>query len=130
MDLNKLNARKREPQNATPESVVQLVEQSLEDAKAINVKVIDVRGKTAITDYMVVASGSSTRHVKTLAEQVSMNAKRDGLEVLGMEGQSEAEWVLVDLADVIVHVMLPKTRDFYNIENLWSVDGESTGEEE
>ena len=86
---------------------------------------IDVRGKTSVTDYMVVASGNSTRHVKTLAESVVMASKKSGIEVLGVEGESESEWILVDLADVLVHLMLPRARTFYNLESLWTLDGEA-----
>ena len=104
------------------DSVVALVQEALEDAKAREITIIDVRGKTSITDFMVVASGTSTRHVKTLAESVVSKGKQSGLEILGVEGQSGAEWVLVDMAVVLVHLMLPRTRVFYNLESLWSVD--------
>ena len=105
-----------------PEQVAQMVHNALDDAKATNIETIDVRGKTTITDFMVVASGSSTRHVKTLAESVVMSSKRAGVEVLGVEGEGEAEWILVDLADVLVHLMLPRTRDFYSLEALWTIE--------
>lgn len=95
---------------------------ALDDAKAEDVIVLDVGEKTTITDYMVIASGTSTRHVKTLADAVVMKGKSSGADVLGVEGEKDAEWVLVDLADVLVHVMLPRTRAFYALEKLWSVD--------
>ncbi|MDJ0653269.1 MAG: ribosome silencing factor [Xanthomonadales bacterium] len=111
-----------------PEQVAKMVQDALDDAKAISIETIDVRGKTTITDFMVVASGNSTRHVKTLAESVVLNSKRAGVEVLGVEGESEAEWILVDLADVLVHLMLPRTRDFYSLESLWKIeDKRATG---
>jgi ribosome-associated protein len=123
LKLTKMPTGNGSTEYSTPESVVALVQAALEDAKAREIEVIDVRGKTSITDYMVVVSGNSTRHVKTLAESVVARGKQAGLEILGVEGQSDAEWVLVDLAVVLVHVMLPRTRAFYDLEGLWSVDG-------
>lgn len=102
-----------------------LVIDALEDLKGQKVCVIDVRGKTAITDYMIIASGTSDRHVRSLADHVIEKAKQAGMQPLGVEGERGCEWVLVDLCDVVVHVMLPRIRDFYNLEGLWSVDGES-----
>ena len=110
-------------EHSTPDCVVALVQEALEDAKAREIEIIDVRGKTSITDFMVVASGNSTRHVKTLAESVVTKGKQAGLEILGVEGEGDAEWVLVDMAVVLIHVMLPRTRAFYNLESLWSVEG-------
>ena len=105
-----------------PDSLVELVQSALEDAKAVDVTAIDVRDKTTITDYMIVASGNSTRHVKTLSDAVVERSKENGAAVLGVEGQGDAEWMLVDLADVLVHLMLPRTRAFYALEKLWSVE--------
>ncbi len=101
-----------------------LVKTALEDLKAKDVREIDVRGKTSVTDLVVVASGTSTRHVKSIADEVVRSAKKAGLPPLGVEGQREAEWVLVDLGDIIVHVMLPRTREFYGLERLWTVGDE------
>ena len=98
-----------------------LVLGALDDLKARDVQEIDVRGKSSIADLMVVASGTSTRHVKSLAEEVVKKAKQAGQPPIGVEGQREAEWVLVDLGDIIVHVMLPRTREFYSLERLWTV---------
>lgn len=98
-----------------------VVKTALDDLKAKDVREIDVRGKTSVTDLVVVASGTSTRHVKSIADEVVRSAKKAGLPPLGVEGQREAEWVLVDLGDIIVHVMLPRTREFYGLERLWSV---------
>jgi ribosome-associated protein len=98
---------------------------ALEDMKAVNVQVIDVRELTTITDVMVVASGTSTRHVKAIADNVALEAKKHGVKALGVEGDKGAEWILVDLADVVVHVMMPEIREFYALEKLWSVGGGS-----
>ncbi|NCT68272.1 MAG: ribosome silencing factor [Rhodanobacteraceae bacterium] len=97
---------------------------ALDKLKARDISQIDVRGKSSVTDLLVIASGTSTRHVKSIADEVIKQAKQAGLPPIGVEGQREAEWVLVDLGDVIVHVMLPQTREFYGLERLWSVGGE------
>lgn len=94
---------------------------ALEDMKAVDVQVIDVRDLTTITDVMVIAGGTSTRHVKAIADNVALEAKRHGVTALGVEGDKGAEWILVDLADVVVHVMMPEIRAFYALEKLWSV---------
>ncbi|OOG25886.1 ribosome silencing factor [Thioalkalivibrio denitrificans] len=104
------------------EALTELVISALEDLKGQDIRAIDVRGKTAITDMMVIASGSSDRHVKALAESVIARAKEAGVMPLGTEGERDNEWVLVDLNDVVVHVMLPRVRDFYNLEKLWLTD--------
>jgi ribosome-associated protein len=104
------------------EALKKLVKAALEDLKAIDVTMIDVRGKTSVTDWIVIATGSSSRHVKSLANSVITSAKEHDKPVLGVEGENEGEWVLVDLGDVIVHVMQPQVRDFYDLESLWSVD--------
>jgi ribosome-associated protein len=98
----------------------QLVLDTLADLKARDVWVMDVRGKTAVTDYMVIASGTSDRHVKAIAEALAFRAKEAGEPPLGMEGLAEGEWALIDLNSVVAHVMLPKVRDYYNLERLWS----------
>ena len=116
------------PQTTSAEELTQLVIDALEGMKALDIKTIDVQEKTAITDVMIVASGTSTRHVKSIAENVMIKAKEAGLQPLGSEGEKSLEWMLVDLNDVVVHVMLPTTRDFYNLEKLWemaAVDPES-----
>lgn len=99
----------------------QLVCSALEDFKAIDIQEIDVSARNPLTDLFIIASGSSTRHVKSMAENLVMRAKAAGCPPLGVEGQEQAEWVLVDLNDIIVHLMLPKTRAFYNLEKLWEV---------
>lgn len=94
---------------------------ALEELKAKDIREIDVRGKTSIADLLVIASGTSARHVKSIADEVGKFAKKAGVMPLGVEGEVEGEWVLVDLGDVIVHVMLPRIREFYGLERLWTV---------
>jgi ribosome-associated protein len=98
-----------------------LVIDALEDLKGMDIKVLDVTDMTSITDRMVIAGGTSTRHVKSLADHVALKAKQAGNPPLGMEGEQAGEWVLIDLGDVVVHVMLPPVRAFYALEKLWSV---------
>lgn len=102
----------------------QLVVSSLEDMKAIDIQNLDVTGISPLTDFFVIASGSSSRHVKSMADKLVMLAKKSGNPPLGIEGQRYGEWVLVDLNDVIVHLMLPQTRAFYNLEKLWEASAE------
>ena len=101
------------------EQLRQLVIDALEDFKAIDIQEIDVSSLSPLTDRFVIASGSSSRHVKSMSENLVMKAKAAGFPPLGVEGQEQAEWVLVDLNDIVVHLMLPKTRAFYNLEKLW-----------
>jgi ribosome-associated protein len=103
----------------TLQQLRQLVLDALEDFKAIDIQEIDVSSQNPLTERFIIASGSSTRHVKSMAENLVMKAKVAGCPPLGVEGQGQAEWVLVDLNDIIVHLMLPKTRAFYNLEKLW-----------
>jgi ribosome-associated protein len=93
---------------------------ALEDIKAFDITVMDVREMTAMTSYMIVASGNSTRQCKAIADNVREKLKEKGMDVRGVEGEKEGEWVLVDLGDIVVHVMVPTTRAYYNIEQLWS----------
>ena len=107
-----------------PPSVPQLLAnamEALDSLKAKDVVQIDVRGKSSVADFMVIASGTSSRHVKSIADEVVRFAKNLGVMPLGVEGEREAEWVLVDLGDVLVHVMLPRVRELYALERLWSV---------
>ena len=103
----------------------QVVINSLEDMKAKDITLLDVKPLTSVADLMVVASGTSNRHVKAIAENVREQVKKNNIQALGIEGQEAAEWVLVDLGDIIVHIMLPDTRRFYDLEKLWSMSPDS-----
>ena len=92
----------------------------IDDMKARDVVQIDVKGNSNITDYMLVCSGNSKRHVQSIADHVAKEARHAGEEPLGYEGQNEGEWVLVDLGDVVVHVMQDQARSYYDLEKLWS----------
>lgn len=104
------------------EQLQALVVDALEDVKAADIKILDVRGKTSVTDVLVIASGNSTRQVKALVNSVVVKAKEAGIKPFGTEGEQQGEWALVDLGDVVVHVMQPTIRDFYNLEKLWGED--------
>jgi len=112
------------PNNANSSIVdlKQLILTALEDMKAEDVIELDVNGKTSVTDLLIIASGTSSRHVKSIASNVALEAKKQGKKPLGVEGETEGEWVLVDLGDIIVHVMQPHVRQFYDLEKLWSFD--------
>lgn len=98
---------------------------ALDEMKAVNIKLLDVRGLTDIADAMIVASGTSDRHVRAIADRVIEKARETGRRPMGVEGQREGEWVLVDLQDVLLHVMLPRVREFYAIEQLWEAPAKS-----
>jgi ribosome-associated protein len=108
----------------TTEQLQHIVVSSLEDFKASDITVVDVSGRNALTERMVIATGNSTRHVKSMAENLVVAAKAAGNPPIGVEGEREGEWVLVDLNDVIVHLMLPQTRAFYNLEKLWEASAD------
>jgi ribosome-associated protein len=108
----------------TFEQLKELVLKALEDFKAIDIQSIDVSDQNPLTELFVIASGNSSRHVKSMAENLVMRAKEAGCPPLGVEGEREADWVLVDLNDVIVHLMLPQARAFYNLEKLWQASSE------
>lgn len=99
-----------------------LVEDALDDLKAKDVVVLDVQEYTDVMDTLVIATGTSNRHVKSLASNVVEDAKKKGIPALGVEGLAEGEWVLVDYGDLVLHVMLQSTRDFYELEKLWSME--------
>ena len=111
----------RTNKSVTTATLRNAVIEALEQLKAKDIREIDVRGKTSIADLLVIASGTSARHVKSIADEVTRFAKKAGVMPLGVEGEQEGEWVLVDLGDVIVHVMLPRIREFYGLERLWTV---------
>lgn len=102
-----------------PKTLARLAIAALEDLKATDIVLMDVRKRTSVADYMVVASGRSARQVQAMAENVVEKAREKGVQALGVEGQRAGEWVLVDLGDVIVHAMLPSAREFYQLEKLW-----------
>ena len=106
------------------DELLKAVRDAVAELKAKDTVEIDVRGKSSVTDYMVIASGTSSRHVKSIADEVVRFAKKLDVMPLGVEGEREAEWVLVDLGDVVVHVMLPRVREFYALERLWTVGDE------
>jgi ribosome-associated protein len=102
------------------EALKQLVINALEDVKGKHIACIDVSALTNITDHMIIVSGTSNRHVRSLADHVVTKAKEQGLRPIGVEGEELSEWILVDLGDVVVHAMLPKAREFYDLESLWT----------
>jgi ribosome-associated protein len=107
------------------EQLSDLVVNALEELKAKDIVKLDVRNLTTVTDYMIVASGTSNRHVKALADAVAEKSRLAGHKAAGVEGEEGGEWVLLDLQDTLVHVMLPRVRDFYNLEKLWSLSPSS-----
>jgi ribosome silencing factor RsfS/YbeB/iojap len=102
-------------------SLQTVVIDALADMKALEVKVLDVRGLTDIADFMVIASGTSDRHVRSVAQRVVEKTKEAGFRPHGIEGQQDSDWVLIDLSEMIVHVMLPRVREFYGLEKLWDI---------
>jgi ribosome-associated protein len=102
-------------------SLQAVVVDALADMKALEVKVLDVRGLTDIADFMVIASGTSDRHVRSVAQRVVEKTKEAGFRPHGVEGQQDSDWVLIDLSEMIVHVMLPRVREFYGLEKLWDI---------
>lgn len=111
----------------TNEEIKASVIEVLEDLKARDVVTLDVRGLTSMTDFMVIATGTSSRHVKSMASELEVVLKARGEPPIGVEGQDEAEWVLVDFGDVLVHVMQAGTRAFYELEKLWSAPAAESG---
>jgi len=103
----------------TAENLKQVVVEALDDIKAQDVTVLDVSEKTTVTDFMVIASGTSNRHVKAIADSVAEDAGKKGFKAMSQEGEAGSEWVLLDFGDLILHVMLPEARAYYDIERLW-----------
>ena len=102
----------------------QLVITAIEDLKGENIVELDVKGKTSVTDLMFIVTGTSSRHVKSIAGNIVIDSKKAGNQPLGVEGEVQGEWVLVDLGDIVVHVMQPQVREFYDLEKLWSFEEE------
>jgi ribosome-associated protein len=116
---NKTAGGRKPSQSST--KLQRLVNDTLEDMKAMDIVVLDVRHLTTITDAMFVASGRSDRHVRAIADAIVEQSETAGFRPLGVEGMDGGEWVLIDLSDVVVHVMIQRTRDFYDIEKLWDI---------
>lgn len=114
----------------TSKKTVKLVIQALEAVKGRSITCLDVRKLTQITDYMVIATGTSTTHIKALADEVVVKAKESGITVTGVEGRLQSEWVLVDLGSVVVHIMLAPIRALYDLEGLWDFESEVEGDGE
>lgn len=112
------------------EELKALAVNAVEDLKAFDINLVDVQGRSSITDVLLFASGRSDRQVKSIANNVVYEAKKAGVEILGIEGLNTGEWVLVDLGDVVVHIMLPQVRDYYGIERIWEVDAEDSSSAE
>lgn len=110
------------------EQLEQVVRHALDELKAVEPVALDVRGKTPLTDMMFVVSGSSTRHVKSIADHVVDKVREAGWRRVGVEGEEAAEWILVDLGDVIVHVMLPAVRELYRLERIWGFDDDEAAD--
>lgn len=99
--------------------ICDLAKEALDALKAIDICVLDVQQLSSVMDYLIVASGTSNRHVKSLADNLLEQARQQNIKALGIEGEKEGQWVLVDLGDVVIHIMQPDIRAFYNLEKLW-----------
>lgn len=114
-------ARKPAAKPAPAPTLKNVIVAALEDMKAHDIKTLDVRGLTDVADTMIIASGTSDRHVRSVAERVVEKTKAAGFKPHGVEGRQDSDWVLIDLYDIIVHVMLPRSREFYGLEKLWDL---------
>jgi len=112
-----------------PAKLLKLVETSLDDDKADSVVIIDLAGKSSLTDYMIIASGTSQRHVSAMAGNLRDKVKKSGVDGVTTEGESQCDWVLIDAGDVIVHLFRPEVREFYNLEKMWGVSRPDEGQE-
>lgn len=111
------------------EQLKQLVINALEDVKGKDIRVFDVQDKSSVTDIMIIATGNTSRQVKALSDSVVEKAKAAGIRPMGVEGELHSEWILVDLGDLVVHIMQPSVRDFYNLEKLWGEDSPTAAQE-
>lgn len=124
-----MNSSRRPAVTASPETdpgraLAEAAVAALEEVKAVDIALIDVRGKTALTDYLVIASGNSERHLATLKDAVVECASARRVRPLGVEGERSSDWILIDLADCVIHLMRPAARAFYDLERFWSVGPE------
>ena len=113
----------KKAEKSVSEEILDIAVKSLDDGKAEDIVVMDLQGKTSIANYMIIASGTSQRHVAALAEQVQMKLKAAGYKTES-EGEEKADWVLIDAFDVIIHIFKPEVREFYNLEKMWSAIAE------
>jgi len=120
-DGNKTVTKSKPARKSKKPALQTVVTNALADMKALEVKLLDVRGLTDIADTMVIASGTSDRHVRSVAQRVVEKAKEAGFRPHGVEGQQDGDWVLIDLSEIIVHIMLPRVREFYGLEKLWDM---------
>lgn len=100
--------------------LVSFIQDKIDDMKGRDITTLDVRGKSSVTEFMVICSGTSNRHTKSIAGYVAAEAKKAGLTILGIEGEASGEWVLLDMGEVVVHVMMEESRSFYQLEKLWT----------
>ena len=126
-ESNIVRTRKKLP---APADLLKLVETSLDDDKADSVVIIDLAGKTSLTDYMIIASGTSARHVGGMASNLRDKIKQSGIKSVTTEGDRQCDWVLIDAGDVIVHLFRPEVREFYNLEKMWGVPLPDDAEQE
>ena len=125
-ETNKMTSSNQTHDNQTQVAIAikNAIVSALEDAKANNITVLNVVHLTQVTDFMIIASGTSNRHIQTIAETAIKNAQEKGFEKMGVEGLGKSEWVVVDFGDVVLHVMSPAAREHYNIEGLWDIDSQ------
>ena len=119
-EYSKLVRAKKQTSDETAQKILDIVKKSLDDGKAEDISVIDLEGKSSIANYMVVASGTSNRHVASLAENLQLKLKEQGFKSIS-EGEEKADWILIDAYDVIIHIFKPEVRSFYSLEKMWSI---------
>ncbi|MBR4106245.1 MAG: ribosome silencing factor [Alphaproteobacteria bacterium] len=119
-EYSKLVRAKKQTSDETAQKILDIVKKSLDDGKAEDISVIDLEGKSSIANYMVVASGTSNRHVASLAENLQLKLKEHGFKSIS-EGEEKADWILIDAYDVIIHIFKPEVRSFYSLEKMWSI---------